>query len=109
MSLQKEPPYRNKKILDYAEGQECQVKLYNVCNYDSMTVVACHLSEHAFGHGYSVKADDCCIAYCCSDCHDVIDGRVPTPDHLTSEEVKLRLYGACINTFRLLCRDGVLK
>jgi len=75
MDLSKRKPYRNKKILDSAKGEECTLNS-PLCNHDSSTVVFCHLNEHFAGKGGSQKADDCAGFYGCSACHDLYDRRV---------------------------------
>ena len=107
MSFQKEKPYRNKKILDYARGQECQIRLPGVCNENPETVVACHIRQYEFGAGIGIKPDDCCVAYCCSSCHDQLDGRTATK--FKADWISGQFYKASIRTMRILFRDGVVK
>lgn len=63
---------KSKKIREAARGQECQVRLMGVCNFNPETTVLAHLG----GAGMGMKKSDLHGAFCCSDCHDVIDGRV---------------------------------
>ena len=105
--FQKVKPYRNKKILAHAKGQQCQINLPGVCNNNPETVVACHISEHEFGKGTGVKSDDCCIAYCCNSCHDHIDGRVKSI--FDRDFIESQLHKAHTRTMRILFRDGVVK
>lgn len=58
-------------MLDLARGQDCQARILGVCNNNPATVVSCHSN----GGGMAYKAPDWSIAWCCSSCHDVIDGR----------------------------------
>ena len=88
--FQKQLPYRNKKILAFARLNPCTINLPGVCNHDPETTVACHISSYELGHGKGVKADDCCIFYGCSSCHDVFDGRTKTEYHRS--ELKLMHY-----------------
>lgn len=59
------------KIRKSAKGEECQVRIPNVCNHNPETTVLAHLN----GGGWGRKQHDIHGAYCCSDCHDAIDGR----------------------------------
>jgi len=60
--------YRNRRLLDLAEGQRCVM-----CGADDGTVVAAHsnLSEH--GKGMGVKAHDSMHAWLCHRCHAEYD------------------------------------
>ena len=60
-----------KKIRDSARGEDCSLRL-GMCSSDE-TVVLCHI-----GHirGMGVKCGDHFAVYACSNCHDLIDGRV---------------------------------
>ena len=57
-----------------AKGQRCTVRIAGVCNHDPETVVLAHLN----GGGMGRKRPDLHGAFCCSSCHDVVDGRVPS-------------------------------
>ena len=61
------------KITKSARGEECQVRIPGVCNHNPETTVFAHIG----GGGMGMKQPDCEGAYCCSACHDVVDGRVP--------------------------------
>ncbi len=54
-----------------AKGKPCQVRIPGVCNGNPETTVLAHLG----GGGMGMKQPDILGAWCCSDCHDVIDGR----------------------------------
>ncbi len=54
-----------------ARGKPCQVRICGVCNGNPETTVLAHLN----GGGMGMKQPDLLGAWCCSDCHDVIDGR----------------------------------
>lgn len=57
-----------------AQGEACTLNIASVCNYDSATVVLCHLPFLA-GASMGKKAPDFCACYGCSACHDALDGR----------------------------------
>jgi len=55
-----------------ARGQPCLVRLPGVCNGNKETTVLAHVN----GGGMGMKNHDYNGAFCCSSCHDVLDGRV---------------------------------
>ena len=61
------------KITKSARGEECQVRIPGVCNHNPETTIFAHLR----GGGMGKKQPDSEGAYCCSDCHDLYDGRAP--------------------------------
>lgn len=63
---------RSKKIRDSARGQECQIRLPGICNFNPETTIPAHVGS---GGGMGSKVSDIHIAYCCSDCHKEIDGQ----------------------------------
>lgn len=63
----------SKKLRDSARGEPCTLNIAGVCNYDSSTVVLCHLPDES--HGMGRKSDDIVAAFGCHACHDAIDGR----------------------------------
>lgn len=72
MSLQKQQRHESRHLRDSARGQPCLVRIPGICNHDPATTVLAHLN----GGGMGTKKSDLFGAFCCSDCHDVIDGRV---------------------------------
>ena len=66
------------KLLSAANGQECMVKIPDICNGDTATTVAAHSRLGRHGHGMGRKADDIFTAWACSACHDALDGRTKT-------------------------------
>ena len=65
------------KLRQSAKGQECLVRIPGVCNRRTETVVLAHLS----GGGMGMKVSDLHGAFCCSSCHDLLDGRVSRSSH----------------------------
>jgi hypothetical protein len=76
-----------------------------VCNYDSSTVVGCHINTE--GGKIGGKSDDTSMVAGCSNCHSYIDGR--TGAKLNSEEILFYTRRALTRTFRLLFDAGVIK
>jgi hypothetical protein len=62
--------YRNKKLLNAARDQACQL-----CGRNDGTTVAAHVRSVQLGSGTSIKAPDCLTAWLCHECHDGVDGR----------------------------------
>ena len=72
------------KILRHsARGQECLVRIPGHCNFDPSTTILAHLG----GGGMGVKKSDLFGSFCCSACHDVLDGRVRSK--LSKDELEL--------------------
>ena len=86
-----------------AKGQDCQVRVPRVCNHNPETVVLAHLG----GAGMGRKQHDIHGAYCCSACHDAIDGRRRTPFHRAS--LKLMHLEGMVRTQRLLLEQGLIE
>jgi len=94
-------------ITKSARGESCAVRMPGVCNGNSETTVLAHISGVRFGHGVGKKVSDIHGAYCCSSCHDALDGRVKTP--YSREGLKLMHYEGVIETQLKLIDKGLLK
>lgn len=77
------------------------MRLY-CCNHNPETVVLAHLG----GGGMGRKRNDLHGAFCCSSCHDVLDGRVPT--HLTVEQRKLAHLEGMVRTQEIWLKEGLI-
>lgn len=97
------PRKKNKKITDSARGEDCQVRIPGICNFNPETTIAAHMN----GGGIGTKQNDLFIAYCCSDCHSVIDGH--TASMYTQCEVGLWHYEGIFRTQQLLLEKGLIK
>ena len=93
---------KTSKIRKSARNQDCQVRIPGICNFNPETVVLAHLS----GGGWGLKRDDHEAAYCCSKCHDALDGRRKTPYSQT--ELKLMHYDGVMRTQKLLIEQGLI-
>lgn len=89
------------KIRKYARGQECQIRLEQICNRNDETVVLCHLS----GGGMGAKVDDIHGAYGCSSCHDEVDRRTQLTDSTTAQ---IAFYEGVIRTQTILKQAGLM-
>ncbi len=90
------------KYTKSAEGQNCTVRIPGVCNFNTETTVFAHLN----GAGMARKHSDIHGAYCCSDCHDVLDGRRKT-EYLISD-LRLMHLESVIRTQEIMIKNGVL-
>ena len=91
-----------------AKGKECQIRIPGVCNGNSETVVLCHLNQKALlGVGMGQKVPDEFGAWGCSNCHDVVDGRVNL-DIYTHDEVLIMFYEGVFRTQKILLDEGLL-
>jgi hypothetical protein len=59
------------KITKSAKGEDCTLLLGNCSGNE--TVVLCHIGKN---RGMAIKCSDHFAVYACSNCHDIIDGRV---------------------------------
>jgi hypothetical protein len=99
----KHKPYRNKKILKAAKGEDCLAR-FPGCPNNTETTVFCHLNESWAGKGMGIKADDCAGFFGCSYCHDIYDGRIKS--YKLEPE---RVFQAYYRTIRRLLDLQILK
>ena len=71
------------KFRQSAQGKRCLVRIPGVCNFNPETTVLAHIG----GAGMGIKNHDIHGAFCCSSCHDVLDGRVKA--NFTPNDLKL--------------------
>lgn len=90
------------KITKSARGEDCQIRIPDVCNFNPETTVFCHLG----GGGMARKSSDIHGAYGCSSCHDEVDGRTMKSDR---DYVKRCFYEALIRTQIILIEKGLIK
>lgn len=103
MSFIKRKPVFSKKIRESAKGQECQLRIPGVCNFDPSTTVLAHVGR---GSGISQKCDDIHATYACSDCHDAIDGRTSLGDQRL---IRLNAYEGMLRTQVILLEEGLIE
>lgn len=92
------------KIRESARGEECQVRIPVICNFNPETTVFAHKG----GAGMGTKSSDLLGAYCCSNCHDVIDGR-SDPVIYSRNSVELAFYEGIFRTQLILLEKGLIK
>lgn len=96
---------RSKKITNSARGEQCTLNIAGVCNYNPETTVYCHLPDES--HGMALKATDLSGCYGCSDCHDVLDGRVKSAEFDRHKDFYMRR--AQTRTLGRMIAEGSLR
>ena len=95
------------KIRQSAKGEDCTVRIAGICNHNPETVILAHISGIRYGHGTGQKTDDIHGAYCCSSCHDALDGR--TKCEYSKDSLKLFHLEGIIETQIKLINKGLIK
>ena len=88
-----------------AKGRGCTVRLPDICNHNSETVVLCHVRLVGVS-GMGMKSPDILGAWACSACHDAIDRRAHTD--LDRDYVRLLHLEGMARTLAQLNREGLL-
>lgn len=91
------------KITKSAKGEECEIRLPGICNFNPETTVYCHIG----GGGMALKANDIHGAYGCSSCHSVLDGGVKSD--INKEDLTLYHYDGMVRTQLILLEKGLIK
>lgn len=82
------------------------LRLPGICNGNPETTVLAHIRRGFFGMG--VKPPDICGIWCCSDCHDVYDGR-RSPIDWSGEELDSEMLRALCQQLAKYVELGVVK
>jgi len=93
------------KLRKEARGRGCMVRIPEVCNHNSETVVLAHY-RLAGVSGIGMKSPDVLGAWACSACHDAIDRRAHTD--LDRDYVRLLHLEGMARTLAQLNREGLL-
>jgi hypothetical protein len=93
------------KLRKEAKGRGCMVRIPEVCNHNSETVVLAHY-RLAGVSGIGMKSPDILGAWACSACHDAIDRRAHTD--LDRDYVRLLHLEGMARTLAQLNREGLL-
>jgi len=64
---------KSKKIRASARGEDCQVRIPSICNFNPETTILAHVGSNKVMGG---KCSDLESTYCCSQCHAAIDGQM---------------------------------
>ena len=94
---------KNKKITQSAKGEDCQVRIEGYCNFNPETTIFAHLN----GGGMGYKVNDIHGAYCCSSCHDAVDGRINTS--WTHNQLLVWFFEGMVRTQIILLEKGLIK
>ena len=96
------PKYAMTNLRNLARDQECQVRIYGVCNHNPETTVLAHLRLGGVA-GMGQKPPDFpgCFVFACSNCHDVIDGRQKSD--LTRVQIESHILHAVVKTAKIVC------
>lgn len=94
------------KITESARSEECQMRLIGICNHNTETTVFAHYRKGGLG-GMGKKPKDLFGAYLCSDCHDLVDGRVKSD--LDGDFVDYEFLQAVVRTQAKLVAKGLIK
>jgi len=93
------------KLRKEAKGRGCMVRIPEVCNHNSETVVLAHY-RLAGVSGIGMKSPDVLGAWACSSCHDAIDRRAHTD--LDRDYVRLLHLEGMARTLAQLNREGLI-
>jgi len=90
-----------------AKDRDCTVMIPDVCNRNPETTILAHPNnKRLFMCGMGMKPPDEFGAYCCSACHDVVDGRQVTG--WTDNQVLVWFYEGVFRTQQILMKEGKL-
>jgi len=95
------------KIRKSARGQECQVRLEEICCDNTETTVLAHVN----GAGVARKSLDIFGAYACCSCHREID-RLPNLSHVVcfDDAIKIiKFYEGVFRTQKLMLDNKLIK
>lgn len=95
--------FKSKKLTDSARNRDCEVRLPDVCNFNPETSCLAHPN----GGGMGTKHSDILGAFCCSACHDVLDGRVPS--HYGVDYLDLAQRQGNARTINIWLQEGLIK
>ena len=88
-----------------AQGRGCMIRLPEICNHNSETVVLAHVRMAGIS-GMGIKADDLLGAWSCSACHDAVDRRSHTD--LDRDHVRLAHLEGVIRTIAQLRKENIV-
>lgn len=89
-----------------AKGEACLIRVPGYCSFNPETTVGCHV-RLAGVSGAGMKSPDCCIAFGCFECHQVVDGQ--RKSEFSYEERRLMLLEGMVRTQARMVELGKLK
>jgi hypothetical protein len=93
----------SKKLRNSARGQDCQVRIPGICNFNPETTILAHVGKSGIGQ----KPNDYEATFCCSSCHDAIDYRVKTD--FTRDELENMANDGMRRTWAIWVQSGLIK
>ena len=93
------------KLQRFARGQQCTLRLPNICNGNPETVVGAHVKPQGFG-AMGAKPNDLHMVHACSDCHAFIDGGYAVQGW-TREQVDSEIFRALCETQNRVIDEGI--
>jgi hypothetical protein len=94
------------KLRKSAKGQDCQIRIPGVCNFNPATTVLAHLP----GGGMGYKNSDLSASFACSACHAWVDGGW-TKDKREAAQLEADLYHheGVIRTQQIWLESGLIE
>ena len=86
-------------LRQFARNQECQIRIYGVCNYNIETTIWAHYRVGGVA-GMGLKPPDLCGSFACSDCHSVIDFRVKSD--LTRVQIESHMLHGMVRSMKII-------
>lgn len=99
----KEPPNRNRALLDMARGRQCLLRVPGVCQGGTETTVAAHSNWACHGKAGARKASDAYVVNACFSCHSWLD-QGPAPK-ATKQMTFMRAHADQVMEWRRIERD----
>lgn len=96
------------KITESARGEQCQIRLPFICNFDPTTTVWAHANKPNKPKGG--KMPDALGSYACFKCHAVYDRGIPIPkgSHMTRGDVELAFWEGHARSLIMLLERGLI-
>ena len=95
---------KSNKLRASAKGQECQVRLPGVCNWNERTTVLAHVGKDS---GMGMKASDIEATFACSSCHSVMDGH--TKHDFDNDFLRLAMLEGAERTRAIWVEQGLIE
>ena len=93
------------KITKSARGEQCTVRVEDVCNGNHETTVYAHLN----GGGMGMKVSDIHGCYACSDCHSWLDGGYTKTPNMQRQKRDLIHLEAVVRSQLILIEKNLIK
>lgn len=87
----------------FARGQDCQVRIYGVCNYNPETTVLAHLRVGGVAGMGQKPPTDLIGVHACSACHDAIDQRRKTD--LSRLQLEAHMLHGLVRTLKIVAEQ----